>query len=124
VLLIVDRGEIPCQLETHALTLRHFRWDVGTGQPVEEPGDRHTQHLGDFVQAPRRNTVQAALVLVGLLIGHADQLGELLLRQSQHDPPLADPRTDMVVGSVRPRAGPHLGLRRNLAGIGGVQGGL
>jgi len=32
-----------------------------------------------------------------LLVGHADQLGELLLRQPEHDAALADARPDMVV---------------------------
>ena len=37
-----------------------------------------------------------------LLIGDPDQIGELLLGQPQHDPPLADPRADMAVDILGP----------------------
>src|SRR6266568_4522030 len=34
---------------------------------------------------------------MGLLIGDADQVGQLLLGQAQHDPTLANPRADMAI---------------------------
>jgi hypothetical protein len=41
---------------------------------------------------------------VGLLIGDADQIGHLLLRQAEHDPALADPTADMTVEILWPRS--------------------
>src|SRR5207244_2360808 len=43
------------------------------------------------------NTIDAALILMGLLIGHADHLGELLLGQPQHDAAFANSPADMIV---------------------------
>jgi hypothetical protein len=37
-----------------------------------------------------------------LLVGDADQLGQLLLGQAQHDAPLAHPCPDIAVGVLRP----------------------
>src|SRR5579863_9361858 len=34
---------------------------------------------------------------MGLLIGDADQIGQLLLGQAQHDPALANPRADVAI---------------------------
>ena len=51
----------------------------------------------DLEQAPGRHAVDAAFVLVGLLIGHADHLRELLLGQSQHGAPLANALTDILL---------------------------
>jgi hypothetical protein len=59
---------------------------------------------------------------VGLLVGDADHLGELLLGQTQHDPTFADPRAHVMVGSVGAGAGP--GIRIDLAGPGGLIGGV
>jgi hypothetical protein len=41
---------------------------------------------------------------VGLLVSDADQVGKLLLRQAEHDPPLADPGSHIpidILGSAR-----------------------
>jgi hypothetical protein len=39
---------------------------------------------------------------VGLLIGDADQVGELLLGQAQHDPALPNPRADVAIDILGP----------------------
>src|SRR5689334_1146631 len=71
-------------------------------QPVEEIADRHAQNLRDLEEAAGRDAVDAAFVLVGLLVGHADQVGELLLRQAEHDPPLADAGSYIPVDILGP----------------------
>jgi hypothetical protein len=50
---------------------------------------------------------------MGLLIGDADEIRQLLLRQTEHDPALPDPRADMMVdvlGSIGRSL--HLSLAR------------
>ena len=59
-------------------------------KPVEEVADWHTEHLRDLEQTAGRNTVDAPLVFVRLLIGDADQISQLLLGQTKHDPPLTN----------------------------------
>ena len=67
-------------------------------------------------------------VFVRLLIGHADQIGELLLCQTEHDPPFANAGSDVPVdilgsarrptrrrGRARRRVG--LGIRANSVGL-------
>ena len=57
-----------------------------------------------------------------LLIGHPDQIGELLLGQAQHDAALPNPRADMavdVLGTASGAAG-----RGGAVGRGGVPAGL
>ena len=49
-------------------------------EAVEKVADRNAEHLGHFEQAPGGDTVNPALVFVRLLIGDANQIGELLLR--------------------------------------------
>jgi hypothetical protein len=39
---------------------------------------------------------------VGLLIGDADHVGHLLLRQTQHDAPLSDTHADMAIDVSSP----------------------
>ena len=64
---------------------------------LEEVADVDAQRLGDLVEPSGGNPVDAGLVLVRLLVGDADQLGHLLLREPQHDPPLADPQAHIMV---------------------------
>jgi hypothetical protein len=50
-------------------------------------------------------------ILVCLLIGDADQLCELLLGETEHDPPLADAGPDMPIDILRtPRPGSRFEL--------------
>ena len=86
---------------------------------LEEIADRHAQHLRDLVEPAGRNAIDAALVFVGLLVGHADQVGQLLLGQAQHDAALADPRADVVIDILRPpgRAARRRGAVGQLAAL-------
>jgi len=65
--------------------------------PLVEMADRRAQRAGNLEQPPGRNAIYPALVFVRLLIGDADHLGELLLREPQHDTALANARSDMVI---------------------------
>src|SRR5690606_41162255 len=59
-------------------------------QPFVEEADVDAEDARDLEQATGRHAVDAALVLVGLLVGHADHFRELLLGQAQHGAPLTD----------------------------------
>jgi hypothetical protein len=98
-----DLGEIPGKLKAHSLT-RADRTLVVLFEPVEEIAHRHAQDVRDLKQTTGRNSVDPALVFVGLLIRDADQVGKLLLRQAEHDPPFADPGAHIpidILGSAR-----------------------
>src|ERR1700704_3213892 len=94
--LIRDLREVAGEFEAHALA-RADRPSVMLLQAVKEITDRHAQYLTDLVEAAGGNPVDAALIFVRLLVGDADQIGELLLGQAQHDAALAHPRPDMTV---------------------------
>ena len=53
---------------------------------LEEVADLDAQRLGDLVQPAGRDAVEAGLVLVRLLAGHADQLGRLLQGEAEFGP--------------------------------------
>ena len=46
--------------------------------PLEKIADINAKRLGDLVEAARRHAVDALLILVGLLVSHADHVGHLL----------------------------------------------
>lgn len=108
--LVRDLGEVPRQLEAHALALTD-RAPALIIEPLEEIADGDAQDPGDLEQPAGRDAIDAALVLMRLLIGHADEVGELLLRQPEHDPAFADARTDMTVDVLSP-ARRSFGFRR------------
>ena len=98
-----DLGEIAGKLKAHSLT-RADRTLVVLFEAVEEIADRHAQDMRDLEQTTGRNSVDPALVFMGLLIGDADQVSKLLLRQAEHDPPLTDPGSHVpidILGSAR-----------------------
>ena len=95
-----------------SLRARQCRCDGNSGDFVDAEG------MGDRVEAAGGDPVDALLVFVRLLIGHTDQLGHLLLRQTEHDPPLAHARADVPVdvlgaGSSRPGLAPLGGRLRH-----------
>src|SRR5262245_30374629 len=94
--LVRDLREIAGELQAHPLarTNRTFAFLL---EPVKKEVDRYAEHLGHFEQPARRNTIDAALVFVRLLIRDPDQIGELLLRQSEHDAALANARSHILV---------------------------
>src|SRR5579875_1892766 len=104
VALVRDLGEVAGQFEAHALA-RSDAASAVFGQAVKEIADRHAQYLGDLEQPAGRDAVDAALVFVRLLIGDADQIGQLLLGQTEHDPPLANAGADMPVDLLRAARG-------------------
>ena len=104
VALVRDLGEVARQFEAHALA-RADGARILPFQPIEEIPDRHAQNLRDLIEPTGRNTVDAAFVFVRLLIGHPDQVGQLLLGQAKHDPPLAHPPADMAVDVLRAPGG-------------------
>ena len=69
-------------------------------QPLEEPGHRDRQHLGDLEQPAGGNAVQSTLIFVSLLIGNPDHSGELLLRKAHHYAPFADACSHVPVGGI------------------------
>src|SRR5215469_17966324 len=91
-----DLREVARELKAHPLTRRNLPALLGV-QPFEEVIDRHAQYVGDLEQPSGRDAVDAALIFVRLLIGHADEVGQLLLGESEHDAALAYPRADMTV---------------------------
>ena len=74
---------------------------IATVHALEEVADIDPERLRDIVQTASSDAVDALLILVGLLIGDADQLGHLLLGEPEHDPALAHARTDMAVDVLR-----------------------
>src|SRR3954454_14551051 len=102
-------GEAPRQLEQQPLLGRR---QGGLAQALEEVAGLDPERPRERVQPPGGDAVEALLVLVGLLVGDADQPGQLLLRQPEHDPPLAHPRADVAVDVLR--AGATRPSRRRL----------
>ena len=99
-------GEVTGELQQHAL-LWHQLGGLELAAPLgldilEEVADLDAQGLGDLVEPAGRDTVDAGLVLVGLLVGDPDQLRHLLLGQPEHDTALADAEADKVVDVERP----------------------
>src|SRR5438093_548325 len=85
----------------------------GLLQTLEEVVDPYIQRLRDLIEAAGADAVDARLVLVRLLVGDADQLGHLYLRQPEHDPPLAYSCRDMPIDLVRARAALLCSRRRS-----------
>src|SRR5215813_3611505 len=90
MLLVPDLGKIAGDLEQHPLVrgdlTRAFLPDA-----FVKVGDRRAQRAGYLEQSSSRNAIDAALILVSLLIGNSDHFSELLLGQAQHDTALANP---------------------------------
>src|SRR4051812_5869971 len=92
-----DAGEGTREFQQQRLLLRGLYLGA-VRQVLEEAVATHPQRPGDLVQPAGGDAAGALLVLADLLVGHADLLGERLLGQPQHDPPLAYPGTDAPVG--------------------------
>ena len=70
------------------------RW--GAGDAYEVP-DRNAKNLGNLIQATGRDPINTPLVFMGLLVGNADQVGNLLLAISNRYPALSDLGTNVPV---------------------------
>ena len=99
---IRDGHEVARQLEHLALLRGGLDGPRCRGQPVVEIVDLDAKGPRDDTQAAGGNPVDALLVLVCLLVGDPDQLGQLLLGQAQQDAPLAQPRPDMPIDILQP----------------------
>ena len=100
VAFVCDVGEAARDLQHQALTLGNGTHGL-LAKAFVEIVDRDGEHTCDLEEPPGRHAVYAALVLVHLLISDADEFGELLLGQSQHDPPFTDTGTDVIVDRRR-----------------------
>src|SRR5471032_3111070 len=96
VLFVLDLREVAGQLQAHPLP-RADRLGALVVEPFEEIADGNADDAGDLEKTPRRDAVDPTFVFMRLLIGHADEVRQLLLRQTEHDPALTDPRADMMV---------------------------
>ena len=96
MLLVPDLGKVAGDLEQHSLMRRDLPRALLPDAFVKV-GDRCAQRAGDLEQSSGRNAIDAALIFVSLLVGHADHLGKLLLGQAQHNATLANSRADMIV---------------------------
>src|SRR5690606_22205786 len=106
MLAALDRGEIAGELEQHALlghqlACPHRRAAVAGLHILEEIADLDPQRARDLVQPAGRDAIDPGLVLVRLLVGHADQLGHLLLGQAEHDAALANAQAHVTVDVER-----------------------
>src|SRR3546814_9493274 len=78
--IIADAREVAGQVETHPLPLVQA---VVVGiQPFVEEADVNAKDPRDLEQAAGRHTVDAALVFVSLLIGHAEDRKSTRLNSS------------------------------------------
>ena len=96
MLLVSDLGEVSRDLEQHPLMRRDLSRPFFADTFVKI-SDRRAQGPSDFEQPSGGYTIDTALILMSLLIGHADHFGELLLGQAQHDAPFAYPASHMIV---------------------------
>ena len=74
VALVGDLRKIAGEFEAHPLA-RADRALALRVEPLKEIADRHTQNLTDFIEPAGGNAIDPALILMGLLIGYADQVG-------------------------------------------------
>src|SRR3954451_19143942 len=110
--------EVARELEHHPLPRRLGR--PRRPQALEEVARLDAERPGDAVEQPGREAVDAPLVLVGLLVGGADPLGELLLGEAERDAALAHLGPDVAVGVLGPRS--TASLRRALGHRGSLPG--
>src|SRR6185437_13989102 len=94
--LVGNLRKVACQLQAHALA-RADRPAALIVEAFEEVAHGNAEYASNLEQPAGGNPVDTALVFVRLLIGHADEIRELLLGQTQHDPTFANPSTDMAV---------------------------
>src|SRR5215469_2306710 len=99
VLLVLDFRKVARDLQQHALmgSDRPRRFFAETFVKIR---DWRVEHTRDLIEPPGRDTVDAALVFMRLLVGHADHLGELLLGQTEHDATFANATADVVIDSA------------------------
>jgi hypothetical protein len=115
---VTDHREIPRQLQAH--TLARGQTLVRTvAQSIIKIGNADAQDARKLVQAACRDAIEAPFVLMRLLIGHAEKLGELLLRQAKHYAALADLASNMLLNQGKAAGSFHRSnrCRRNIAKV-------
>ena len=73
-------------------------------ESVEEVPDVDAENVCDLIESPRRDPVEAGLILMGLLLGHPDQICHLLLCKPVHDSSLAQARADVPIDVLGSRS--------------------
>src|SRR5258708_19530643 len=99
VALVADFAEVARELQHHPLARiggRRCRLSV---QPFVEIADRDAEHAGDLEETAGGYAIDATLVFMRLLIGDADEIGYLLLRQPHHDASPPDPAPSLLIHS-------------------------
>jgi hypothetical protein len=95
---------VPAEREPHAASIICPRQPTKGRRAI---GDRRAQRAGNLklslpaetlqIKSPGGDAIDPVLILMSLLIGYPDHLGELLLGQTQHNPAFADAPADMVI---------------------------
>src|SRR5260370_28709223 len=96
-----DLREIARQLQANALA-RADGTPALLVEALEKIAHGDAEDPSDLEQSAGGDPIDAALVFVRLLVGHTDEIGELLLGQAEHDSALANSRTDMAVDVLCP----------------------
>jgi hypothetical protein len=91
-----DRSEAARQLKHEALVRRRLD-ALPCLQAFEEEVDLHPKGLCEGIEPACGDSVEALLVLVGLLVGDSNPLRHLLLGQPEHDPTLTDAGSNLAV---------------------------
>ena len=77
-------------------------------EPFKKVANLHPKRLRDGVQPTGGDPIPAFFVLVRLLIGDPDQVRDLQLGQTQHDPEFTYPAADVAVDILCPGSAYHL----------------
>lgn len=91
-----NADEIARKFEQHALLRRCLERIIAV-QTIEKVTDIDAEGLRNMIEPAGGYPVDAFFVLVSLLVGDADQLSHLLLRQTKHDPTLAHSGSDVTI---------------------------
>ena len=75
--------------------------DIAPAHPVEEVANVDIQCFSNSVQAPRGNAIDPVLVLVRLLKGDPDYFSQLLVGETEHDPPFTYAPADVAIDVLR-----------------------
>src|SRR5918996_420669 len=100
---IRDGHELAHELQHQPLLRRRHERTI-PAHSLEEVANVDAQRLSIAVQAPRRNAIEPRLVLIRLLVADPDQLGQLVLGQPKHAPPVAHARANIPVSIVQKMA--------------------
>jgi hypothetical protein len=92
--IIADAREVARKVEAHSLAL--VQAAIFGIQPFVEEADVNAEDPRDLEQPAGRDAIDAALILVSLLVGHAYHLRQLLLGQAKHGAAFANALADIL----------------------------